>query len=212
MKVWSIAWKDNLMRFRDRNGLLLMLAAPLVLAAIVGAAFGGFGGGGSNAPLTAMPIAVVNEDAGALGGQVVQMLKSESLAGLLAPVEMNDPEAARQSVEAGDLRGVVVIPADFSAAVRAAANPAAGAARSTLTLEVDPTAAISPLILRAIVSQIADGFNSGAVGGRVAIDQLAQRGRLAAVAARAPEVIGRLSAQDAERGQAGICQEECVNG
>ena len=29
MKAWHIALKDNLIRFRDRNGLLLMLAAPL---------------------------------------------------------------------------------------------------------------------------------------------------------------------------------------
>ena len=31
MKIWTIAWKDTLIRFRDRNALILMILAPLLL-------------------------------------------------------------------------------------------------------------------------------------------------------------------------------------
>ena len=86
MKMWTIARKDTLIRFRDRNGLLLMLAAPLVLAAIVGAAFGGFGGGGSNAPLTGIPFVVVNADEGDLGRQMVEIPSRTHLPGCWRPL------------------------------------------------------------------------------------------------------------------------------
>ena len=42
MKAWTIAWKDTLIRFRDVNALLFMIAAPLLITAIIGSAFGNF--------------------------------------------------------------------------------------------------------------------------------------------------------------------------
>lgn len=85
-KIWSIATKDTLIRFRDRNGILLMLVAPLALAAIMGAAFGGFGGD-DPAPITDIPIVIVNQDRGDLGQTLVDILESADLAELLTPVE-----------------------------------------------------------------------------------------------------------------------------
>ena len=38
MKAWTIAWKDVLIRLRDRNALMLMLFAPLVISGLMGAA------------------------------------------------------------------------------------------------------------------------------------------------------------------------------
>ena len=73
-KIWSIAYKDTLIRFRDRNGILLMLVAPLVLAAIIGAAFGGFGGD-TPAPISDIPIIIINQDNGDLGQRVVDILR-----------------------------------------------------------------------------------------------------------------------------------------
>ncbi len=201
MKMWTIARKDNLIRFRDRNGLLLMLAAPLVLAAIVGAAFGGFGGGGSNSPLTGIPFVLVNGDEGELGAQMVAMLRSDQLAGLLAASEMTDLDAARQLVEQGDMRAVLFIPPNFSASVQSGANGPAADARSTVVLHVDPASTYSPLILRAVVTQIINGFNAGSVGGRVAVAQLVASGRIAAVAGRIPAVLGEVIAKSNQEQQ-----------
>ncbi|HEV3311213.1 MAG TPA: hypothetical protein VG815_11920, partial [Chloroflexota bacterium] len=46
-KVWFIAQKDLLQLRRDRGGLLLMFAVPLLLMGILGAAIGNFGANGS---------------------------------------------------------------------------------------------------------------------------------------------------------------------
>jgi len=60
-KIWQIAYKDLYITFTDRNLLILMLAAPLAIATIIGLAFGGLSSG---APIRDVPIAIVNQDAG----------------------------------------------------------------------------------------------------------------------------------------------------
>lgn len=61
-KLWAIAWKELYTTFRDRNLILIMFATPLALSIIIGLAFGGLG---SDSPtIAAVPVAVVNQDAG----------------------------------------------------------------------------------------------------------------------------------------------------
>ncbi|HBY92382.1 MAG TPA: hypothetical protein DEP84_00220 [Chloroflexi bacterium] len=184
-KPWFIALNDTLMRFRDRNGILLMLAAPLVLAAITGAAFGGLSGSGSSAsPITGIPVILVNADEGELGQRVIDAFAAAELADLVAPVEMADLDAARRQVEEGATRAVVYIPAAFSAAGQ---GPDATAVIEVLT---DPTAAFSPLIIRSITEQIANNFNAGIIGGQVAAAQALQRQQILGPAlAQLPQII-----------------------
>jgi len=61
-KLWAIAWKELYTTFRDRNLILIMFATPLVLSTIIGLAFGGLGG--DSPTIAAIPVAVVNQDAG----------------------------------------------------------------------------------------------------------------------------------------------------
>ncbi len=198
MKSIYIALKDTLIRFRDRNGLLLMLAAPLVLALICGAAFGGLTGSGAAAsPITDIPVAVVNADRGEFGQQVVEILFSADLAELLAPVQVTDVAAARAQVERGDVRAAVVIPAGFSEAVTSQAGAA-----TAIRVFTDPTSTYSPLIVRSIVEQIANGFSAGIVGGRVGVAQLLEQSQalgpaLAQLPAAVAEASGRSAAQTA---------------
>lgn len=65
-KIWTIAWKDLYTTFRDRNLVLIMIAAPLAVSTIVGLAFGGAGGG--DIVIRDIPVAIVNQDQGS-GGQ-----------------------------------------------------------------------------------------------------------------------------------------------
>lgn len=187
MKAWHIALKDNLIRFRDRNGLLLMLAAPLIIAAIIGAAFGGFGGQDNSAPLTDIPFVVVNEDAGELGQTVVDILQSGDLAGLLEPTEMNDLAAAKRLVESGEMRGVIHIAPEFSASIRGRSQPGAEPLSTTVMLYTDPESTFSPLVLSAVLTQILNGFNAAAIGGQVSVEQLlARRDQLGPALAQLP--------------------------
>jgi ABC-type Na+ efflux pump permease subunit len=59
-KLWVIAFKDIRTRFTDRHLLLMMFAAPLAIATIIGLAFGGLGH--SSSPIQNIPIAVINND------------------------------------------------------------------------------------------------------------------------------------------------------
>lgn len=165
-KIWFIAAKDTLIRFRDRNGILLMLVAPLVLAAIMGAAFGGFGGD-TPSPITNIPFLIVNQDQGDLGQTVVEILNSPDLSELLNPTESSDLAGAKQQVERGEVRAVVVIPPDFSDTVRSQQG-----ATTAIDIFTDPASTFSPIIVEAVISEIANNFNAGIVGGRVAMMQL----------------------------------------
>ena len=167
MKIWTIAWKDTLIRFRDRNALILMIAAPLVLSAIIGSAFGSFINGNDPAPFDAIPVLVVNADSGELGQQFVDILSEGDLADLLAPTEMDDLATARELVQQGEARAAVFIPENFSEVMRGeTATPA------TIQFYPDPSAILTPNIVRGIIVQIANGFSSAAISGEVAVTQL----------------------------------------
>ena len=130
MKIWTIAWKDTTIRFRDRNALILMIAAPLVLSAIIGSAFGSFLNGSDPAPISAIPVLLVNQDDGELGQQFADILTSDALGDLLLVTEMDDETAARDQVQRGEARAAIVIPDGFSEAVsgdsETAASPVSG--------------------------------------------------------------------------------------
>ncbi|HVM70435.1 MAG TPA: ABC transporter permease [Anaerolineales bacterium] len=59
-KLWVVAFKDIRTRFTDRRLLMIMFAAPLAIATIIGLAFGGLGR--SSSPISHIPVAVINED------------------------------------------------------------------------------------------------------------------------------------------------------
>jgi ABC-type Na+ efflux pump permease subunit len=76
-KLWVIAWKEIYTRFTDRNLLLIMIAAPLAIASIVGLAFSGLSN--QSSPIDHIPVAVLDLDQGAgedlrFGALVVDLL------------------------------------------------------------------------------------------------------------------------------------------
>ncbi len=175
MKAWSIAIKDTLIAFRDRNAILLMIAAPLLISMIMGAAFGNQSGDIS--PISEIPLIFVNLDEGDLGENFADIITSievdtaEGTKTLFAVVEMADKGAALEQVELGKTRGVVVIPPGFSEQLQTESD---SSAREVVIVEVftDPAASISPGIMRGVVQRVANGFNTVMIGNIVAIDQL----------------------------------------
>jgi len=201
MKTWHIALKDTLIRFRDRNAILLMIAAPLLISLVMGAAFGGEGT--DNTPIYEIPVVIVNTDEGDLGENFVEIITgievdtAEGKRPLFLTTEMTDLAAAKTLIEQGEARGVVYLPPAFSenlrtgvgvyaTGVEATGVEATGvettgvettgevADRTTATIEVftDPTATVSPGIIRGVVSRIASGFSTVIIGNTVAINQL----------------------------------------
>jgi ABC-2 type transport system permease protein len=91
-KLWVVAFKDIRTRFTDRLLLIMMFAAPLAIATIIGLAFGGLGR--SSSPISHIPVAVINEDRPAPNGTAF----GDILAGVLTTGQL--PASADASLSA----------------------------------------------------------------------------------------------------------------
>lgn len=118
MKAWTIAWKDTLIRLRDRNAFVLVLLAPLVITAIMGVALGD-SNGTERISLKDIPLIVVNDDRGELGQQFISLLGAHPSANLFKPTTLLDLAAARKNLSDGVAQAVLYIPADFSRGLQA---------------------------------------------------------------------------------------------
>jgi ABC-2 type transport system permease protein len=187
MKIVAIAWKDLRSTLRNRPALIMMLVAPLALAALLGFAFGG---GGESFDIAATKVAVTVEDRGtpavatAAGCVVAAALESPDLNDILAVTRKQDAAAARKAVDDGDAAVAVIIPADFSEVVYGD-DPAA---TTQVELYENPTSEIGGSIVEGVVGQVLADFN-GARAAAVGAVALSSAGDppSAQVAARAAE-------------------------
>ena len=114
-KIPAIAWKDVRSTVRNVPALVMMLVAPLALAALLGFAFGG----GASFEIAATKVAVANGDTGspgsptAAGCMVAGLLESPDLSDVLRVRRVADAAAARKAVDDGDVAVAVVIPAEL---------------------------------------------------------------------------------------------------
>lgn len=172
-RILAIAWKDLRSTMRNVPALVMMLVAPLALAALLGFAFGG----GQSFSITATKVAVANADTGAFGvgavgnygAVVVGVMKSPDLKDIITVSDKPSAAAARKAVDDGKAAAAVVIPADFSGVMSGASSVA-----PTTAIEVyeNPTQQIGGAITESIVGQALLGFN-GARAAAVAASGLA---------------------------------------
>jgi ABC-2 type transport system permease protein len=161
-KVLAIAWKDLRSTARNAPALVMMLVAPLALAALLGFAFGG----GESFEIAATKVVVANLDRGGAGpGQnagaaIAQILASDDLSDVLATTTAGSAGAARQAVDDGKAAVAVIIPEEFSAVVFGS-DPAA---RSSVELYRNPTREIGGSIVEGVVGRVLEDF----VGARAA--------------------------------------------
>ena len=157
MKIVAIALKDLRSTLRNGPALVMMLLAPLALAALLGFAFGGAGGFN----IAATKVAVANQDQGlagagdGAGAAVAGVLGSPNLGDILDPSTKASATAARKAVDDGKAAVAVVIPADFSAVVYGS-DPTA---RTAVELYENPTQEIGRAIVEGVVGQALLEFN-----------------------------------------------------
>lgn len=177
IKILQIGWKDLRVIFRDRAALILMLVAPLAMTIGMGAVTGTLGGSGTSG-LQQVPVIVVNLDQDILGNGLVDVLKSPELSELLAVTESGDEAEARRLLEADEPSAVVIIPAEFTAAV----IPQNGQAPLTgVQIEIykNPTRQIGAGVVESIVERFMSEVETGRVGGQVAVTELIAAGLIA---------------------------------
>ena len=168
-KILAIAWKDLRSTLRNRPALVMMLVAPLGLAALLGFAFGGSGG----FDIAATKVVVANLDKGGAeagqnaGAAIQKILASKDLSDVLATKTATSADVARKAVDNGDAEVAVIIPADFTSVVYGS-DPAA---TSRVELYENPTAEIGGSIVEGVVGQVLADFNGAraAAAGAVAL-------------------------------------------
>ena len=122
-RVLSIAWKDTRLRFASRSELLFFLILPVLFTALIGQ----FSSGEGDADRR-VPVLVVNEDGGALAGDLIDTLNASTA--IRAEVLPADEAASR--FDDRDAPAMVTIPTGFEESLRAG-QPV------DLSLRTDPT-------------------------------------------------------------------------
>ncbi len=169
----DIALKDLRRTYRDVPALAMMFAAPLAIALLLGAAFGGSG----DFSIQPIKTVVANLDRGAqtgvsgqpgaagAGPDLIQVLGDQSLASLIDLTVVNTEAEARAAVDDGKAAVAVVQPQGLMAA---AASPQTDGA--DFLVYRDPTSSLGPGIVTGIVRRYADGLNSARAAAGAAVE------------------------------------------
>lgn len=142
--VLVIAAKDLRQRLRDRSAIVIAVVAPLVVAALMSAAFRGV------EDLHAT-IAVADEDHGAVAARLVAALASPGLSDVVTVRREPSAAAVRSAVRAGRAGAGVVVPAGFSASV---AGPSPGALTVVTSVNDDAAAQIARSVVGSFTAQL----------------------------------------------------------
>lgn len=167
-KVFLIGWKDVTLAFRDRAALIFMLAAPFILTLGMGFVTGRFSGTVSSG-IADIPVILVNQDAGRLGEELLNVFESDDLAELMEPVRMQDVALARQQVDEDQAAALVIIPAGFTDSVTSAQEDSPLA---LITLYSNPTRPTSAGVIKTIVDAFVNQVEVNRVGVQVTLTQL----------------------------------------
>jgi ABC-2 type transport system permease protein len=170
--VLLIAGKDLRQRFRDRSAIVLGFIAPLAIAFLMSAAFGG----ASDLHVT---IGLVDEDRGPIAEAITGTFASPELEDLFT-VERHDRGAAQDAVDGGDVDAALVIPEGFSEAVTSGE-----AADVEVLASVDNP--LSAAVTRAVADRVLTQVQATRIAVATAIATGASPADAAALAARAAD-------------------------
>jgi ABC-2 type transport system permease protein len=174
-KIFLIGWKDVTLAFRDRAGLILMLAAPFILTLGLGFVTGRFSGSSSTG-LSDIPVVLVNQDGGQLGNELVKVFQSEDLSDLIRPILREDPDLARQLVDEDQAAAAVIIPAGFTQSIIPPAGSPVDQEVVQLLVYTNPTRPTSSGVVKTIVDEYISQVEVGRIGGQVTVTALVRSG------------------------------------
>lgn len=101
------------MTYSSRSVLIFQLALPILFTYLIGQATSGFGPSGTSSVSVSWDVAVVNEDDGSLGDELIALLDADSTLNMQAM----GLDSAIEGVDGDELLAVVVIPAGFTSAL-----------------------------------------------------------------------------------------------
>ena len=138
----AIAGKELLIVLKDKGALAIYFLLPLLLASLMGLAFGNVGGGAEETKIS-IPVLLVNQDGGDYGQMVADGL---ARAGVLVVTNEADATLADGQIADGEAAAAVVIPAGLSQKIDAG-EPV------QITIVKDPGQQEAAAIVTGIVNQ-----------------------------------------------------------
>ena len=171
MKALDIAIKDMKQAFRSLFALAFMFLIPILVTSLFSLMFKSDEGEVEpNFQLSIIPVELVNQDQGMMGGILADALGSEGLSDLLSVTTAEDDVAARQAVDQQLAQVAIIIPADFTSALMSQGS------QTQVELYQDPAQTIGPGIVETIVNQFMVSFSGSKIMLDVAGVQLAENG------------------------------------
>jgi ABC-2 type transport system permease protein len=161
---FALIRKDLILFRSDRRALIISLLLPIVIGAFMGFVTGGMGKG------SAIEVALVLQDSGAIGARIAAGLQSDPNLHL-APMTL---EQARQAVRKGRRDVAIVIPAGFGDAAGEALF--SSAAKPEISLLYDPSKPAVLAMVKGMLTQQVMQVVSAEMFGGAAGEQLAARG------------------------------------
>ena len=178
-KLLLVARKEIVRRFTDPAALVLSIAVPIALAALLGLAFGDLVLG-RGLPDVTVTVGIVNQDRGGamgnLGEALVQTLRpdadtadvgSDSPFGLFSVREYDDVRRARRLVESEELVAALLVPPAFS--------QEAWAGGGTIHLYINGRSDIRGAAFKIVVETLAHTLSTRRITVQTAIEGLVQR-------------------------------------
>ena len=104
-QIFKMAMKDLKILFRDKMGAFFIVVFPILMGLFFGLMMGGNSGG----ERAAMKVAIVDQDNSEISGKFVESLKSNDS----VEIELEEFDAARDSVRRGSRVGMIVLPEGF---------------------------------------------------------------------------------------------------
>jgi len=175
MEIIDITIKDLKRVFKDIFSLVMMFAAPLLIAGLLYFAFGGLTKGDVTYKMPETKVVIANLDQPAAPGfaageMMVEFLQDSSLQDILAVSLASDESSARAAVDSRKAGVAIIIPPDFT---EAAISPDRTAA---VSIYQDPTLTIGPSVVSELVNHFMDAFSGSKIAAQTATGMLSSRG------------------------------------
>ncbi len=170
--VWYVAKKDLAQVVKDRWGLIILLAVPLLLITVVGFALGNIFGSGSTQ--ISMTVALDNQDNGYVGTTVEQALKINNSQLVVTINHYNNSADVQQQVKDGNAIAGVVIPAGTTDKLAAAAQNGTPTSNLVQFYSVPGSNDARINIAQQIVTSVVNQLVSQQFSGAAAVNQVEQ--------------------------------------
>ncbi|NMD70823.1 ABC transporter permease [Bacillus sp. DNRA2] len=169
MSFFWLAVKDLLLTCRDKKAFLTLIAMPLLLIAILGAAFGNvFQEEEGNVTIEKFTLGIVNEDVGELGKVLSDDVFAKALSEQVR-VKNLDEKDLKEQIETRKLKVGIVIPSDFSETVLAGKE-------ADIKLISIPNPGIKATIVQSVLEQFTQSVAVEAELTKIATEQALKSG------------------------------------